>query len=187
MVFRTLVAVPISVIVVAFCGCGKRNVDLDRQTAQRLVASRQFPHVTFGIHNSPFNAPVSASGDPYQNRNRMVRAYAVLDQAGVLRCTNLNMLLSASCAPGPKLAHSGNDIIVDAGHYVAGDVTGVSQTGPAAAMADVQLNFVRSPLFSEYYNQFATLDEDVVRIGQNRTARATFRRYDDGWRLEQIQ
>jgi len=82
-----------------------------------------------------------------------------------------------------------------AGEFVPSDVTGISKTGKNTALVEVRLSFRPSALYSQHRAAFDRITANGGPGGgstplgsvRDRMARATFRRYDDGWRLEGVR
>ena len=190
-----LKAIPLVVIASFCCSCGKK--ELDRDTAMNLLRGRVVGtlacHVAYQYESGNFRF-MPPSEVP--KLNRIADAYRQLIRAGVLTCQpNFPGSDTVMCQPGPKLAGNApaysDAITVPAGSLVASAVTGITKTGDNSAMAQVQLSFQPTPLYSQYQAAFETLDGEgimdrPVRNYLRASAQATFQLFDDGWRLQTV-
>jgi hypothetical protein len=82
-------------------------------------------------------------------------------------------------------------LIATLGSYEVTGVSGVSQTGPALAEANLIVTFVPTRLFN-YKNVFDQINANGLGHqylvgGQGPTAHANFQLYDTGWQLTNIE
>ena len=157
--------------------CGKK--ELDRATASRLTAGRAV--------GSVFMAAM------YIPENNNLTFYQQLANEGIFQC---EQRFVTECRPGPNSAgmtFDPPDLKFLAGQLVAGEVTGVAQGGDSTtAVATVPLRFQPTGLYARYQGLFdqikatggARFSEEMRQAGRN--VQASFRRYDNGWRLENI-
>lgn len=164
------------------CSCGKKEVPLDRDTALSLLHGQGVKQVEIGF----------SVVDIGQARS----AYQELANAGLLVCGNPDWEGWRQCQPsntsGISNAPFAGGLRFTVGTTAPTAVTGVTQTGPNSAMAEVELSFRSAPLYAQYQAAFDALyAQDAVQpisgLKQARTMQATFQRYDDGWRLQGIQ
>jgi hypothetical protein len=188
-VFTGLVSV---LLLLSLSGCTKK--ELDRNTALKLLQAKSLPSptsATGGLASvvgsfQGYTAYASSSGSSYP-------WYQQLISAGVITCG-----MGPVCQPGP----SGGALQMDgsAFRFVAGtltplQVTGVAQTGPASAIAQVRLEFWSSPFYAQYRNALDHLTAEAQTFGggpvqpqtQGRAGEAAFQRFDDGWRLQSFE
>jgi hypothetical protein len=163
------------------CSCGKK--DLDRETAMKLLQGKSVASVVGSFQAYADYAQFSAARGWYQQ----------LINARVITCGG-----GPVCSPGPSgtgLELNFTTFSFSAGSLTAADVTGVAQTGPNSASAQVRLIFQPSPLYGQYRDVFDHLTAEAQVMGggpvqpktQRGTAEAVFQRFDDGWRLQGIQ
>jgi hypothetical protein len=158
-------------------GCGKKP--LDRDTALRLLQDRNVQSIQMVYEGQPF--PPSTHQSAYQQ----------LVSAGVLRAEPL-VFGQVKYQAGPNnfgglVSQEHTEII--AGYLRPTAVTGIRQTGSDEAVAEVTLSFVPSPVYSQFQAAMDEVASDTFkeifqRQKQPRETKATFRRYDNGWRLE---
>ena len=163
----------------ALSGCMKK--DLDRGTAMKLLQGR--------------NVGVVGSFQAYADYVHLSSArgwYQQLINARVITCGG-----GPVCGLGPSgtgLQLNFTTFSFAAGTLTPVDVTGVAQTGPNSASAEVRLAFQPSPLYAQYRNTFDHLTAEAQVMGggpvqpqtQRNAAEAVFQRYDDGWRLQSL-
>lgn len=175
--------------------CGRK--DLTREAASPLVQGRVVAGLracfkSGGImHTTIFGQDAS---DPHYS------VYQSLMNAGILSCVvSYPGAPNLDCTPGPKAVgfiddHVGS-ITAPAGNLIVSGVTGITKTGENSALAQLQLQFQPIGSYAQYRNLINQIDgigvltgTQPVRVlaGRN-TAQATFQRYDDGWRLQNIQ
>jgi len=159
-------------------GCSKKQ--LDRETAAKLIGNRVVK---------------SLEGEIPQFGSQYNGSLGQLHDAGLLNCKYAGMDNLVPCNVGGNghgfIAHRGNNrMAFAAGQLSAGEVTGVSQTNEAMAVAVVRLVFQPN----EQYVRYQTLLDPIETTGTisaaksgSLTARATFQRFDDGWRLQSIE
>ncbi len=159
-------------------GCSKKA--LDRETAAKLIGN----HVVKSLQGE-----IPQFGSQY---NAVLRQ---LDAAGLLDCKYPGMDSMIPCNVGRNgqgfIANQGNNkMVFAAGQLSTGEVTGVSQTSETTAVADVRLSFQPNRQYAQYQNLLDQLEQtgaiSAAKSGSV-TARATFQRFDDGWRLQGIQ
>jgi hypothetical protein len=172
-----LKAIPVVVIASFCCSCGKK--ELDRETAMKLLQGRVVRQVTFFLSD-------------LAGTSESVAAFRELEKAGLAVC-------GAPMGGGLRLCQftSTSGVATDfsgvhnfsAGVVVASAVTGVLQTGPNSATAEVQLSFQAAPLYAQHRAAFDSLEgsEQVSVLTQPRATQATFQLFDNGWRLQAIQ
>ena len=71
--------------------------------------------------------------------------------------------------------------------YAIGDlspakITGITKISEDSAVALLDLSFMPNQVYQKYRNEF----DQFEKVKYATSARASFRRYDDGWRLESI-
>jgi hypothetical protein len=179
---RTFTFKLISVVAIAslFCSCGKK--ELDRETAMRLLQGRVVRQVTY--HFSGFDGSSQTKS-----------AYQELVNAGILACDAPNFFGQRLCHPS-----STSGIATDftgvpqfsAGTIATAAVTGVTQTGPNSATANVQLSFQAAPLYVQHQAAFDAVyaqenGQPMSALTQPGAIQAAFQRYDDGWRFQGFQ
>jgi len=165
-------------LVLLMSGCSKKQ--LDRETAAKLIGNRVV---------KPLQGEIPQGGSQY---NGVLRQ---LDAAGLLDCKYPGMDSMIPCNVGRNgqgfIAHGGyNRMAFAAGQLSAGAVTGVSQTSDTMAVAVVRLVFQPNGQYAQYQNLFDQIEMtgtiSAAKSG-SLTARATFQRFDDGWRLQGIE
>ena len=172
----------------------KKNQDLDRETAMKLLGGKTVETVEGSFDASLNDAQFAANilGD----RKDLVPLFRELLNAGIIACNANNV-----CQPGPNGSSiriqggifGSSDLIFTAGTLVPSAITGVIQTGPNMATADVQLSFQPTSMYQQHQAAFDQVNRQTVAGAplnartQGRPARAFFQRYDDGWRLQSIQ
>ena len=171
------------VAIVSLCySCGKK--ELDRQTAMRLIQGTQAA------------TPVVINFFAYEHED-IRPAYQELENAGIIKCHPEGPFrVCVSLSPSLVRVVPGGEIRLQlsAGTIGPTAVTGVTQTGPNSATADVQFSFQAAPLYAQHQAAFSSLYERA-RLGyllisertQPEARRAVFQRYDDGWRLQGFQ
>lgn len=154
---------------------------LDRQTAMKLLQGRVVE--TLQIHVDPlFQDQRAQSGD-----------YHLLINAQIISCHQEGNFLAGelvhqACTPGPVLiaANGGSSSLdIPAGNLIVSAITGISETSDTSAVADVQLTFQPTSLYGQYKAVLDRLSRSPIK--QRTAAQATFRLFDDGWRLQGIQ
>jgi hypothetical protein len=171
----------LAIIIAAQLGCGHKP--LDRQTAMKVIGSRIIDTIEGSFSASP------------EYRGNAIPQYQQLLNAGVITCTG-SAIMGTVCRPGPAgsgLREGTGEIAFVAGQLVVGSVTAVSETSPTSAIADIQLVFQPTPLYSKYQAQLNLMDDGssfqipLQQRIQGRMARAMFQRFDDGWHLQGLQ
>jgi hypothetical protein len=166
------------ILLLALVGCKKK--DLDRNVAMTLLQGRSVTVAGSFQAYAAYAQSSSASG-----------WYQQLIYADVITCSSAPVCQPRRLAGGLQQEFSNFNFV--AGSLIPAEVTGVTQTGPNSAMAQVRLTFQPSQLYAQYQNAFDHLTAEAQVMGgggpvrpqtQRTTAEAVFQRYDDGWRIQ---
>jgi hypothetical protein len=173
--------IPACAIAAMQLACGHKP--LDRATALSLLQNRIIDTVQGSFSSAP------------GYRGNAIPQYQELVNAGVITCTN-SAMMGTVCQAGPNgggLQDRAGEIAFVAGELVVGSVTAVSQPTPNSAIADLQLIFQPTSIYSRYQAQLNLMDggsflqSPLQQRIQGRPARASFQRFDNGWHVMSIQ
>jgi hypothetical protein len=161
---------------------------LNYEQAMSLLKDRNSEPVKITFSATPRISPASDA--------RITRAYDRLMEEHVLACEN-TPALGMVCQPGPageELTPAGSaDLALVAGRWTPAVITHIARTGRSSASADIRMAFEPTSLFREFENELELIQNSVgtrLELGDRKDgkmARATFQRYEDGWRLESLE
>jgi hypothetical protein len=163
-------------------GCGG-GPPLDYQTAMDLLRDHSLEPVKVTFSGTRPSGPQDV---------RITRAFQDLIDAHILLCES-NGSSSAICSPGPAgdgVESAGPaELSVVAGRWVPSTVTAIDRTGRNSATAEARMQFEPSDVYQGMQAAFDALQtpESVATAGdrkQGKVVHASFRRYEDGWHLE---
>lgn len=179
---RRFAVIPVAIFL---ANCGGSD-PLDYETAIALVRDRD---------SDPLKTVFSAIPPYHANDIRINRGYTELIDGHVLDCKQASGV-GAICVPGPAgdiLTPQGTaDLSVVAGRWQPEVITGMQRTGRSSAVADIRMKFEPTSLYREFEGAFDNIQYASAALAlsdrkSGKMMRASFRRYDDGWHLENIQ
>ena len=163
-------------------GCSS-GPPLDYQTAMELLRDHSLEPVKVTFSASRPNGPQDV---------RITRAFQDLIEAHILVCPS-NGSTGAICSPGPAAdtveSAGPAELSVVAGRWAPSAITAIQVTGRGTATAEARMQFEPSDVYQGLQAAFDALQtpESVATVGdrkQGKLVHASFRRYDDGWHLE---
>jgi hypothetical protein len=167
-------------------GCSGDPLNYDE--AMTLLKDRNSEPVKITFSATPRITP---AGDA-----RIASAYQRLIEGHVIACDD-TAALGMVCQPGPageELTQAGStDLALVAGRWTPAVITHIARNGRSSATADIRMSFEPTSLFREFESELELIQNSVgtrLNLGDRKDgkmARATFQRYEDGWRLESLE
>ena len=164
-------------------GCQKK--ELDRETALKLLQSR----------NIPVEGRIAAQYTAVQNSIPSTNSYQPLVEAGLVQCS-LEVVVYKCIPTDSRLVAETNDageiaeLKFIAGNFVPSEITAITQISATAGKGDIRMSFQPTSFYTQYRGVLDTLDESSTPVNQqqqDRIVHAEFQRNDGGWRLQDIQ